>query len=213
MIKWFYTCDVNKELNILDSIINKYNLQKNGKEQYYKLREDYNKNNSYEYLYLLSAYCMNYMIRFNKKGKFNQACGNGSLSDNMKNNFIDFNKSNKNILFCNKSFEDIKIDKLTNNDFVYLDPPYYLTVASYNENGGWSKELELKMYKLCDELSKNNIKFAMSNVIQYKNKEHTLLKEWSKNYNVNILNYQYTKNNLHGKDLNKKDIEVLITNY
>lgn len=69
------------------------------------------------------------------------------------------------------------------------------------------------MYKLCDELNKNNIKFAMSNVIQYKNKEHTLLKEWSKNYNVNILNYQYTKNNLHGKDLNKKDIEVLITNY
>lgn len=213
LIKWFYTCDINKELNILDDIIKKYNLQKNGKEQYYTLRKDYNKNNSYEYLYLLSCYCMNYMIKFNKKNEFNQACGNRGFSDNMRNNFIKFNSCNKNIYFTNKSFESLKINKLNKNDFVYLDPPYFLTVASYNAKEGWNEELELKMYKLCDELNKNNIKFAMSNVIQYKNKEHTLLKEWSKNYNVNILNYQYTKNNLHGKDLNKKDIEVLITNY
>jgi DNA adenine methylase Dam len=213
LIKYLYTCDYVKELEEIDNLILQYKLEKNNKESYYQLRTDYNNDKDIRKLFLLSSYCMNYMIRFNKNNEFNQACGNGEFSKPMRDNFIKFAKCKKNIEFLNYSFEDINIDKLTKDDFIYLDPPYFLTVASYNENGGWNERLENKMYELCNNLNNNNIKFAMSNVILYKNKEHTMLKNWSKKYNVNELNYQYTKNNLHGKDLNKKDIEVLITNY
>jgi site-specific DNA-adenine methylase len=144
---------------------------------------------------------------------FNQACGLSGFSEQMKQNFYKFNNCNTNVSFHNKSFDELKIDKLSKSDFVYLDPPYFLTVASYNENGGWNEKLEKRLYDFCDELNSNNIKFAMSNVIIYKDKTHELLKEWSSKYNVHNLNFQYTNNNLHGKDLNKKDLEVLITNY
>lgn len=212
LVKWLYNSNEEQLLKI-DNLIKEYGLKKHDKESYYKFRDKYNEDKDIHKLFLLSCYCMNYMIRFNKKGEFNQACGNGDFSQPMRENFLKFSKCNNNIIFLNNSFEDININKLTKDDFVYLDPPYFLTVASYNENGGWNKKLENKMYELCDKLNDNNIKFAMSNVILYKNKEHTMLRNWSKRYKVNELDYQYTKNNLHGKDLTKKDIEVLITNY
>lgn len=213
LVKYLYTCNSKEEVQKIEKIITEYGLTKNNKEVYYKLRNDYNTNNDIKLLYILSCYCMNYMIRFNKNLKFNQACGNGGFSEQMKRNFYSFNNCNANVSFHNKSFEELKIDKLSTNDFIYLDPPYFLTVASYNENGGWSEKLEKKLYEFCDELNSKKIKFAMSNVIVYKDKTHELLKEWSKKYNVNVLDFQYTNNNLHGKDLSKKDVEVLITNY
>ena len=212
LVKWLYNAN-KQDLLEIDSIIQEYNLSKHNKETYYKFRDKYNEDKDIRKLFLLSCYCMNYMIRFNKNGGFNQACGNGEFSLPMRENFLKFSNCNKNIVFLNNSFEQINVDKLNENDFVYLDPPYFLTVASYNENGGWNETLEKRMYELCDKLNENKIKFAMSNVIQYKNKEHTMLKEWGIKYNINELDYQYTKNNLHGKDLTKKDIEVLITNY
>ena len=213
LVKYLHSCNSEKEIKNIEEIINEYGLTKHNKDVYYKLRDDYNTKNDIRLLYILSCYCMNYMIRFNKNMEFNQACGNGGFSEQMKQNFYNFNNCKTNVSFYNKSFEELKIDKLSKSDFIYLDPPYFLTVASYNENGGWNEKLEKRLYEFCDELTSNNIKFAMSNVVIYKDKTHELLKEWSSKYNVHNLNFQYTNNNLHGKDLNKKDLEVLITNY
>lgn len=213
LVKYLYTCNSKEEVENIEKIIIEYGLTKHNKDVYYKLRDDYNSNEDIRLLYILSCYCMNCMIRFNRNMKFNQACGKGGFSEQMKQNFYKFNNCNSKVLFCNKSFEDLKINKLSKDDFVYLDPPYFLTVASYNENGGWNEKLEKRLYDFCDELNSKKIKFAISNVIVYKDKPHELLKEWSKKYNVNILDFQYTNNNLHGKDLSKKDVEVLITNY
>ena len=31
------------------------------------------------------------------------------------------------------------------DDFVYADPPYLITVANYNENGGWTRMDEIQL--------------------------------------------------------------------
>jgi hypothetical protein len=49
-----------------------------------------------------------------------------------------------------------------------LDPPYLISTATYNENGGWSKNDEQDLLKQLDKLDRKGIKFALSNVLEHK---------------------------------------------
>ena len=63
-------------------------------------------------------------------------------------------------------------------------------------------------------LNDNNIKFALSNVLENKGKRNEILIEWCKKYNVHYLNNSYSNCNYHAKDKSKNStVEVLITNY
>jgi hypothetical protein len=86
-------------------------------------------------------------------------------------------------------------------------------VTSYTENGGWSPDKEQEMYNFVDDLYKNNIKFALSNVLIYRDKKNEMLSNWSHKYNIHNLDYKYINNNSHGKDNSAETQEVLITNY
>ena len=53
----------------------------------------------------------------------------------------------KNILFIDdlivcENFRNFDVSKLGNSDFVYVDPPYLITCATYNEQGGWTEKDE-----------------------------------------------------------------------
>jgi site-specific DNA-adenine methylase len=139
-----------------------------------------------------------------------------SFNPSLQKKFIDFvdNLKNKNINFVHKDFRGLPFDKLNSNDFVYADPPYLITCASYNENGGWNEEHEKDLLKLLDKLNQNGVKFALSNVLESKGKSNDILKEWSKDYIVNRLNYTYNNCNYQKKDKEENSVvEVLITNY
>lgn len=215
LVKYISTCDVDEELKKIDSIINEYKLGKNTLKEYYYFRDIYNQNQNPRLLFILSCFSLNYSIRFNREGKFNQSCGNRAFSENMRQRFVDFNEKARsiNISFYNHSFNELKIDKLKNDDFVYLDPPYLPTVTSYTENGGWTPEKEQQMYDFIDNLHKRNIKFAISNISIYRNEVNHMLNNWSKQYNVHSLDYTYKNNNNHQKDNTALTQEVLITNY
>ena len=129
--------------------------------------------------------------------------------------FIDELK-NKNIKFINLDFREVDISKLTNSDFLYADPPYLITCATYNEKGGWKEKDEKDLLNLLDKLNDNNVKFALSNVLESKGKSNDILKEWIKDrgYNVHNLNVKYGNANYQRVDKNDSTtIEVLITNY
>ena len=135
------------------------------------------------------------------------------FNSSIKQKLINFIKAlnNKNIYFTSKNFEDIKIER---NSFVYADPPYLATVASYNENGGWNNEKEINLLNYLDELDSRSIKFALSNVFQNKGKTNEILKKWSKKYNIHPLMHSYNNCNYHAKDKSKcSTSEILITNY
>ena len=210
-------CD--KLLNTLKETLSKYELSKTNKEGFEKIRKDYNDGNKEWFMfYAMLMHSFNYQIRFNKNGEYNMPFGKdrSCFNQSTENNFINFVNEihNKNIFFTNKDFTELKIEKLKEDDFVYCDPPYLITCASYNEKDGWNEIKEKQLLKLLDSLNDNNIKFALSNVLENKGKRNDILIEWCKKYNVHYLNNNYSNCNYHAKDKSKNStVEVLITNY
>ena len=210
-------------INAIESYIAKYNLSIDNTEGFNKLRNDYNSNpfkSNYitsTVLYVLICYSFNHQFRFNSKGEFNMPFGKNrsQWNDTMKKNLINFHKAitEKNIIFTNKDFNELKIDKLSSNDFVYCDPPYLITCATYNEKDCWNENSERKLLELLDKLNSQSVKFALSNVLFTKGKTNDILIEWSQKYNVHHLDYTYQNCNYHTKDKESKPDEVLITNY
>ena len=192
------------------------------KPHFMKLREDYNKRNENNFyydmvFYTLTIFSFNNQIRFNKNGFCNIPAGKRDFNKKIKENlsrFIDKIKGN-NINFISSDFKEIANKDNMNEVFVYADPPYLITTASYNEQGGWNEEKEKELLQLLDELNRRKSKFALSNVIESKGTENIILKEWSKKYKVNFLDYNYNNSNYQKKETNKKskNVEVLITNY
>lgn len=189
------------------------------KDGYLKLRDDYNKSKSDLLFFLLIIYSFNNQIRFNKKGHFNISVGKRDFNLPMRNKlklFMD-ELSNKNISFMCDSFEclyDFDFNKYKNS-FVYFDPPYLLGTATYNENGGWNETMDLKLFELIDHLNKNDIKFALSNVLQHKGKFNDGLVKWieTNGYKIIDLTNDYSNSSYQLIDKNTKTREVLIVNY
>lgn len=191
----YYGCNSNNGLS-------EYN-----KIKYMKLREDYNANPDWIKFYTLITYAFSNQIRFNSKGEFNMPCGkrdyNLSLQSKIKL-FIE-GLQKKNIQFWNKDFRDCNFFSA---DFIYCDPPYYNSVATYNENGSWSENDEKDLLDFLDIVDRHG-NFALSNNLKYKN---PFLDKWKDKYNVHYLNGDYSNCNYQKKD-KSQDIEVLITNY
>lgn len=222
--------NVDELIGQIEEIIKTYGLTIDNTEAYNQFRNDYNslKTSQGNYpplssyninilLYILICYSFNHQYRFNSKGEFNMPFGKerSQWNENMKNNLINFHRQikEKDIVFLNKDFRQLKVDKLGINDFVYCDPPYLITCATYNEKDGWNQKCEEDLLNLLDELNTKKIKFALSNVLYSKGKTNDLLIEWSKKYNVHHLDYTYQNCNYHTKDKTNKSDEVLITNY
>lgn len=206
-------------LKILKDTIEKYGLSKTNEEGFKKIREDYNKGNrSWNMFYAMLTHAFNYQIRFNKQGEYNMPFGRNrsSFNPNLEKNFIKFidKLGEINVIFFNSDFNKIKIDMLGENDFIYCDPPYLVTCASYNEQDGWNETKERELLELLDNLNARGIKFALSNVLENKGKTNEILKVWAEKYNVHYLNYSYGNCNYHAKDKSENStVEVLITNY
>ena len=206
-------------LKILKDTIEKYELSKTNEEGFKRIREDYNKGDrSWNMFYAMLTHAFNYQIRFNKQGEYNMPFGRNrsSFNPNLEKNFIKFidKLGEINVTFFNSDFNKIKIDMLGENDFVYCDPPYLVTCASYNEQDGWNETKERELLELLDNLNAKGIKFALSNVLENKGKTNEILKVWTEKYNVHYLNYSYSNCNYHAKDKSENTtVEVLITNY
>lgn len=90
-----------------------------------------------------------------------------------------------------------------------------ITRATYNEKDGWTENDERDLYNKLDQLSENNIKFALSNVLRHEGKENTMLIQWiqQRDYNVHKLFMDYHYSNYQKKINHADSEEVLITNY
>lgn len=205
--------DVIREI---EAIINNYKLSKINKDGFLELRAYYNKDNQDIILfYVLLCFSFNNQIRFNNKGKFNTPFGQNrsDFNNSLRKKLLLFQQEIKkvNCTFETKDFRDFDISILTKEDFVYCDPPYLNSVATYTENKGWTKKDEQELFDLLDELNEKEVKFALSNNLKYNNE---LLNKWKDKYNIHYLKTNYDNCNYHKKEENKtKDIEILITNY
>lgn len=199
-------------------------LGKYNREAFNKLREDFNKCKVIDYryyvmLYVIIVYAFNNQIRFNSEGKFNLPVGKRDFNSNMQKKlsaFIDRVQS-INCKFICKDFRDFEVKKFSENDFVYCDPPYLITCAAYNENGGWLESDEKDLLNFLDKINSAGIKFALSNVLKSKGKENKILSEWleknSVKYQAIHLKKSYSNSNYHKTDKISDSDEVLIVNY
>lgn len=239
----FKTLDKKSIFDWIYGIIDKYNLSlvsQNGykyynsdsirglgeynREKFLKLRQDFNESNTYDdyyYLmfYVLIVYSFNNQIRFNDRGKFNVPVGKRDFNNKMASKMSEFIDKIKlqNCKFSCKDFRQFDFSSLFINDFVYVDPPYLVSCATYNEKNGWNENMEKDLLALLDRLDAAHIKFALSNVLRSKGKENRILLEWlCKNrdkYKVVPLEWSYANSNYQVKDKQSISEEVLIINY
>lgn len=224
-------------LNKINQMIAKYNLsntKKNGYEYYglnssigvgkynkpffMELRKDFNQG-ALSYtdrlvaFYLLTVFGFNNQVRFNSKGEYNLPVGKRDFNSSMERKLKKFHEvlNEKEFVFTKKDFREFNL--LERNDFIYADPPYRITTASYNENGNWSLKDDLDLFEFLDTADRRGLKFAMSNVVSHKGRENTELLEWSGKYNVHYLDFNYNNSNYQSKARSGLTEEVLVTNY
>lgn len=185
------------------------------KLSYMNFRKHYNENPTSLDFYTLIFYSFSQQFRFNNKGEFNMPCGNDCFAtkneEYIRNGCKFFSSHNTKIY--DRDYKDLLyVNEYPERMFIYLDPPYLGTTATYNENNGWNEDDEKELYKLINHLSEHNVKWAMSNVINNKGKVNQMLIDWidSNSYNVNTFDgFTYMA---CGKG-NSNATEVLITNY
>lgn len=224
LINYFKNNNPNNVIKDVEEIINNYQLPTFStdarkfkgdrnifKEKYNILKNDYNNSKSIKLLYVLNIFSNSHMLRFNSRGEFNMPFGNGYFTDKCKENILN-NTYNELTTLINSDFRDINIDLLKKDDFIYLDPPYLNTDATYNENKGWSINDENDLYKICEKLNNKGIKFGLSNVFQNKGIENKKIIQWCEDNDWNVYLFDKFTYCACGKG-NADSKEVFITNY
>ncbi|MGN8801058.1 DNA adenine methylase [Candidatus Merdisoma sp. HCP28S3_D10] len=198
-------------------------LSSYNRDRYIKLRDDFNalkfRDSEYDIaLYVLIVYSFNNQIRFNKNGAFNLPVGKRDFNQKMHSKlktFLNIIQNQKAFISC-ADFRKVDMRELTERDFVYADPPYLITCAAYNEQGGWTGSDERDLLEVLDELSGRGVKFALSNVLEAKGKENTILRQWldaRPDYHRIDLTYSYKNSSYQRHNKEKKTREILVVNY
>jgi len=173
----FIVNDINEPLiNLWDKIVNEpqtiirdyhhiWNNQLGNEEEfYYQIRDNFNQTKEPKYLLFLLAKCVKAAVRYNAEGNFNQSPDKrrkGRLPENMRFDILNVSNLLKDkVTFYSVDYEKI-LDMATENDLVYMDPPYQGTA----KNGGFRymedlnhENFVISLYKL----NKRNIPFILS---------------------------------------------------
>lgn len=117
----------------------------------------------------LNRTCFNGLFRVNKQGQFNAPYGsykNPCIVDRTNLRAVNFYLNINNILITHGDYKKTLLN-LPKNSFVYLDPPYQPVSDSANftryVRGGWKVEDQHRLKQACEALTKQGIKFLMSN--------------------------------------------------
>ena len=190
------------------------------KPGYLSLRNDFNTHSMDEHmravmLYVLIIYGFNNQIRFNDDGAFNLPVGKRDFNSRMQEKlslFIDRIKA-LDAVFLDSDFRTVEIPS---GSFVYADPPYLVTTATYNEKHGWTENDETSLHQILENLTERGIRFALSNTLRSRGRENTFLISWlEKHPELRVVHVQrsYSNSNYHIKDREAESDEVIILNY
>lgn len=211
MLRNTETLDLYKYIS---SMIKKYKLEKGEKDPYLKIRELYNNqpkdNRDPRLLYLLILFGYQQQIRFNSSYDYNNPVGQAGFNDKILEKLISYcrNLKEKNVVFMSRDFDDMW-EHINENTFIYLDPPYLITLGSYNDGkrgfNGWTEKDEIKLLGFLSKINKMGVKFMLSNVLEHKEKKNELLIKWINENDFRVIEYT--------EKARKSRKEVIIVNY
>lgn len=128
-------------------------------KEFFKVRDRYNLNPNGEDLLFLSRTCVNGLIRYNKNGEFNNSLHysrKGVNPETLSKVLHAASKQIKNYTFLSGEYSQI-INEVTEDDFVYLDPPYFNTKNMY-----FGKIDYERLWAFLRQLNKKGVKYALS---------------------------------------------------
>jgi adenine-specific DNA-methyltransferase len=221
MFRYFAGRTPDVLVDTIKARIAEYGLSKTNEEAYLQFRRDYNANPNPLDLYVLVSYSYNYQFRFNNSMEFNNPFGRNrsQFSENMEKSLRAFvsKLETMDATFTDGLFTDLDLSNLGQNDFVYLDPPYLITTGNYNDGNrgfvNWGEEQELAMYELMTQLTRQGVRYALSNVVEHKGRTNDYLKNFIEHSDaiVHYLNFNYGNSSHNTKRTGS--VEVLVTNY
>lgn len=199
-------------------------VDKDDKDGYNNLRNDYNSNPTPEKLFALMLCCTNNMLRFNKKFEFNQTFGKRTynIRTNSKiNKYIKHVRPHLNkIIFSYKHFSEVPI---VLNTTYYIDPPYgYIMeengniknnqISEAGYNCYYNKKDDEMLYDYVHRINKVGSTFLMSGLLEHNGKKSWLLNKLIQDgFNWKLIDYDYNKVSRIKQDKNSK--EIIIYNY
>lgn len=235
LIRTLKECNLEFILEKIQSLINRFNLSKDGKNEYIKFRSYFNdtyclflndnKNDTIRHasnlaLLVLIFFSYNHYITFNKYEKFMTPSGykRSSYNKSIKNNLIKFKErlDVTNNILLNLDFRDLfniyKQKDLTNYLF-FIDPIYYISDDNYRRNYGitWVEKDEQALYDMCDEINSLGGKFMITNQLKKGEIVNNILDKFSKKYRVIDTNITFVNSSYQHK--RKSDYEIMVLNY
>jgi adenine-specific DNA-methyltransferase len=217
LIESFKKNDTYDYILFMRRIISKFGLEKANAESYQRARDYYNsfpiEERDPRLLFVIILYGYQQQIRFNGSHEFNNPVGMRWFNDKVLEKMVSFSRVIKegDFSFYCDSYLDFE-DRIDENTFVYLDPPYMLTNGSYNDGKrgfkGWNKALESELFGFLNRLNARNVHFMLSYVIEHKGKKNNELILWVTENNYNIIEL----GDILGISGSRRK-EVLIVNY
>jgi adenine-specific DNA-methyltransferase len=216
IVEFFLKEGTSNILNYIKKNINKFNLTKKGKKSYLELRQIYNsipiEQRDPKMLYLLLLYGFQQQLRFNTKLDYNNPVGQAGFNDKIYEKIISFAREikSKNPTFLSEDFENL-LRHANKETFFYCDPPYLITLGSYNDGkrgfNGWNEKDEYRLLSFLEKIDKLGSKFMLSNVLNHNNKENKILKDWVTRNKFKIVYYTDSSRT------NTKREEIVVLNY
>jgi DNA adenine methylase len=219
--------DLNTELinvyevikNNLDPLIIDLKKHENNSTYFYAIRNidrtpDYKNLSDIERasrIIYLNKTCFNGLYRVNNAGEFNSPFGNyknpNIINEPVLRAVSKYLRTND-IELCNEDYEAV-LDKVDQNSFVYLDPPYHPISTSSNftgyVQGGWNMFDQIRLREACDKLNAKGIKFLLSN------SSADFIKEQYRQYSINTVKANRA---INSDGANRGEIdELIIRNY
>ena len=188
-------------------------LSRCGKDYYYEVRERFNKAHEPLDFLFLNRSCFNGMIRFNRKGDFNIPFGHKpqrfskAYITKIVNqvDYVSVMSKHSNWSFICQDFRET-LKEISEDDFVYCDPPYVGRHVDYFDR--WDEENEQYLF---DILSQSPCKFILSTWHSNQYRVNIFLEKlWSEFHVLTKEHFYY----VGAKEENRKPmLEALVMNF
>jgi len=204
----------------VEDLIHLLAQHKNDKEHFYKVRELDRDKKLYATLsniekaariIYLNKTCYNGLFRVNRAGEFNTPFGkykNPKILDEVTLRAVSHYLNHSKIKLLNEDFE-MSLKGIRKGAFVYFDPPYdpISDTASFTgyDKGGFGREEQIRLKKVCDRLNERGIKFLLSNSAT------DFILDLYKDYSITFVKARRAINSIAEK--RGEVYEVLVMNY
>ena len=188
-------------------------LRERGQEHYYAIRERFNQYGAPLDLLFLNRSSFNGVMRFNKSGKFNVPFGHKpnrfiqayvtKITNQIK--YVSQATSMFDWKFICLDFRQV-IERATEKDFIYCDPPYIGRHTDYFNS--WAEKDEQDLYEL---LASTKAKFILSTWHSNKYRKNSALEKYAQNFIV------FTREHFYHVGASEKNrnpmLEAIVLNY